>query len=197
MWISSSSQSPNFLIAGFLFHLTIKNQVSAWYLKNHSVKNQTRGTGSSICFLRISFFRNGLTGRFGPLWNALRSVRYEADLTNILVGPNLSYYFKALQRMAGLIARPNSPNTVSAEYQATRGAYDLLLPTVASMLVASPYLGPALGTAFGVGAGIASSSGFKHFVLREIIEGLTGERYYVGGSGRKSSSGSSGSGAKY
>ena len=145
---------------------------------------------------KLAASRSGVAGRFDPVVNAVSSIRYQADLTNILVGSTPSYYAKALMRMAG-IGIDNSENTVSAEYQATRGAYDILVPGFAAYMATSSKLGPVLGAFAGTTAAVASSPTAKHWILRNIIHQMTGEYYQTGGDGRKSGSGNTGRGASY
>ena len=137
---------------------------------------------------KLAASRSGVAGRFDPVVNAVSSIRYQADLTNILVGSTPSYYAKAAMRIAG-IGIDNSENTVSAEYQAARGAYDIAIPYFAAYMVSSGKLGPKLGALAGVTAAAATSPTVKHWVLRNIIHQMTGEYYQAGGDGRKRGSG--------
>ena len=121
--------------------------------------------------LTLGLSRSGFFGRTDPLVNALTSLKYpscsidlidtftslkyQSDLSNMMVGASGAYYFKALQRIAGLYN--NSPNTLSAEYQAGRGAYDLVVPTALSFAASYPGLGPLTGAAAGISAAVGSS----------------------------------------
>ena len=144
--------------------------------------------------LTLGLSRSGFFGRTDPLVNALTSLKYQSDLSNMMVGASGAYYFKALQRIAGLYN--NSPNTLSAEYQAGRGAYDLVVPTALSFAASYPGFGPLTGAAAGISAAAGSSPGVKHWVLRNIIYQLYGEEYRPGRAGRKSGSGRGGSFSK-
>ena len=129
--------------------------------------------------LELGLLRSGLTGKFDPFVNMYKSLRYEADSKTILVGATLSFYGRAFDRMMGLFAK-NSENTVAAEYQAVRGLYDTLGTTAISLMASAPGLGRIGGTVAGVGAMVASSPAFKHYVIREFIKLVYGEEYFPG-----------------
>ena len=156
-------------------------------------KSQPNGSltnSSEMYLLTLGLSRSGFFGRTDPLVNALTSLKYQSDLSNMMVGASGAYYFKALQRIAGLYN--NSPNTLSAEYQAGRGAYDLVVPTALSFAASYPGFGPLTGAAAGISAAVGSSPAVKHWMLRNVIFQLYGEEYRPGRAGRKSGSGRGG-----
>ena len=124
------------------------------------------------------------------------SLKYQADLTNVLVGASPSYYLKAMQRILG-IGINNSENTVSSEYQFARGVYDLIIPTAAAALATHPGYGPVRGALAGVTAAAATSPTVKHYVLRNVIDKLYGVEYRPGSGHAQKKNGNTGRGASY
>ena len=128
--------------------------------------------------LELGLSRAGFYGSFDPWVNMYKSLRYEADSKTILVGASLSFYSRALDRMLGVTNRfRNSPNTVAAEYQAAVGFWDTFVTTGVSAVASMPGPGPIVGTAFGIGASIATSPTVKHATIRQFIKTLYGEEY--------------------
>ena len=134
----------------------------------------------------LGISRSGFTGRLDPFINSLYSLKYQSDFSNVLVGATGSYYLKALQRIFGL-GIDNSPNTVSKEYQAARGTYDIAVPFIAGWLTSLPGVGTTLGYGLGAADMALSSPTVKHYVVREFIKLTHGVEYRPG----QSSSGSS------
>ena len=144
--------------------------------------------------LGLGLSRSGAFGRLDPWINGFFSLKYQADLSNVLVGASASYYLKAAQRMAGIGSQRNSENTVSSEYQALRGVYDVAVPIFGGYMATLPGIGMAGGYALGFGDMVLTSPKFKHWVLREAIKEVYDEEYYPGSGGRKASSSSGGFG---
>jgi len=144
--------------------------------------------------LGLGLSRSGAFGRLDPWINGFFSLKYQADLSNVLVGASASYYLKAAQRMAGIASERNSENTVSSEYQALRGIYDVAVPIFGGYMATLPGIGMAGGYALGFGDMVLTSPKFKHWVLREAIKEVYDEEYYPGSGGRKASSSSGGFG---
>jgi hypothetical protein len=138
--------------------------------------------------LTLGLSRSGFIGRMDPLVNAATSLKYQSDLSNMLVGASASYYARAVQRMAYPTFGINSKNTLSGEYQFSRGVYDLVVPTALSLLASHPGLGGAASALSGVSAAAVSSPAVKHYVLRSVIKQLYDEEYRPGRAGRKTKS---------
>ena len=139
----------------------------------------------------LGISRSGFTGRADPFINSLYSLKYQSDFSNVLVGATGSYYLKAIQRLFGL-GIENSPNTVSKEYQAARGAYDIAVPFIAGWLTSLPGVGTTLGYGLGAADMALSSPTVKHYVVREFIKFTHDVEYFPGGSRRGSSKPSTG-----
>ena len=145
--------------------------------------------------LDLGLTRSGVLGRSDVLYNAVTSMRYESDLTNVLAGSSASYGGKAFERIIG-IGVENSPDTVSSEYQFARGIYDITVPMLAAYLASTPNrYGKIAGYGLGAGAALASSPGVKHWVLRNVINQIYDEEYYPG-SPKKNSEGRRGNNSK-
>ena len=91
-----------------------------------------------------------------------------------------------MQRIFGL-GIDNSPNTVSKEYQAARGTYDIAVPIIASWLTTLPGVGTTLGYGLGAADMALSSPTVKHYVVREFIKLTHGVEYRPGRSSSDSS----------
>jgi len=87
-----------------------------------------------------AFFRTGITGRLDPLIQMGVGIKYERDLTAITAGPYLSYQMQNMQRIYAAFAGRNSDNTNTAEYNAMRAAYSLLVQPLANIALSN--LGP-------------------------------------------------------
>lgn len=127
--------------------------------------------------MTLGISRSGLLGRADPVFNGFFSLKYQADLSNVAVGASGAYYLKAVQRIWGLGVE-NSPNTVSREYQAVRGLYDIFVPALAGGLATIPGVSNTLGYGLGALDMAVTSPSVKHWVTRNIIKQATGETYY-------------------
>jgi hypothetical protein len=130
--------------------------------------------------LRMGFSRSGMMGRFDPLYQALYSLRYQSDLTNMLAGATGSYFSKGAENVTRPFRGDNSPNTVAAEYAGVKGAYDLTVPLILSHLASIGGIGKVAG--FGMGAlnMAASSPTVKNWAVRSAVYQMFGEEYYPG-----------------
>ncbi|MBP8216074.1 MAG: hypothetical protein KAX54_00325 [Thauera sp.] len=88
-----------------------------------------------------AFNRAGLTGVFDPLVQLTLGVKYDRDLTTIAAGPHAGYMLQNVQRIIEAFAGRNSPNTNTAEWNASRAFYQLLMQP--AMMAAISTLGPA------------------------------------------------------
>lgn len=117
--------------------------------------------------------RANMFGAASPILNAVLSVRYERDLANLLLGPGAGYALQNAQKIVGLMPEPfgkNSPNTNTAEWNATQAGYRLFSPVAAAALTLLPG-GPALnaltGTAMMAGTSPEASTRFANSVVGE------------------------------
>ena len=84
-------------------------------------------------------------------------------------------------------------NTVSREYQAVRGIYDILVPILAGGLATMPGVSNLLGYGLGAVDMAVTSPSVKHWVTRNLIYQMYNETYRPGQS--SSNRGSSGFGS--
>ena len=175
----------------FITH-TLVSAVREMLLNPDKWEEEKEADNLEMYLLTLGLSRSGFIGRMDPLVNAMTSLKYQSDLSNMMVGASGAYYLKAVQRMAGVrpqfMGGSNSPNTVSAEYQFARGTYDMVVPTALSLLASHPGLGGAASALSGVSAAAFSSPAVKHYVLRSVIKQLYDEEYRPGRAGRKTKS---------
>lgn len=136
--------------------------------------------------LPLAFTRSGLTGAFDPLFQAFTGLKYQRDIANTFLGTG-GYVAQNFQDIAKYWVN-NSENTVSNEFKALRGIYNLTVNPFASLLLATSNLTPA--TAYvGTGAAMAvTSTDFKNAVINRWLNYYYGQTYTPGVSGRKSKS---------
>jgi len=110
--------------------------------------------------MQLAFSRAGFTGLADPLYNALLGVKYQRDLSNLLVGPTWGYFMQALQRIATYFVA-NSDNTNSAERATARGLFELVVQP--ALAYGAGYLpgGPIWGYGLGSSYAYFSSPAFK------------------------------------
>jgi uncharacterized membrane protein YgcG len=143
---------------------------------------------------QLGISRSGFLGRADPWVNGIYSIKYQADLSNTLVGSSAAYVLKGVQRMFGLF-QGNSEKTVSREYQFARGLYDLTVPFIAGRLATIPGVSHTFGYGLGAADMYVTSPTFKHFVLRNVIKQMYDVEYRPTGGGRQSSGSSGGWGS--
>ena len=132
---------------------------------------EEREKGTLIQYLMtLGISRSGMTGRFDPIVNGFVSLKYRADLSNVVVGATASMYLHSIQRTAGLASDANSKNTPTAEYQAARGAYDIVVPALMGLATVNPYAGAVAGGALGISNMVITSPRFKKAVLKNLLK---------------------------
>lgn len=96
--------------------------------------------------------RAGVFGNLDPVINATLGARYERDFSGLLGGAYLSQYMQDLQRMSGLLPEPfgkNSDRTNTAEWNATRAAYNAIAVPAMSFGLSMAPGGPLLNVGYG------------------------------------------------
>jgi hypothetical protein len=120
---------------------------------------------------QLAFSRVGFTGLADPLYNAYNGVKYQRDLSNLLIGAPASYITQSMERIAKYFAM-NSEKTNSAERGAVRGVYDLVAQP--ALAYATGYLpgGPVVGYGLGAAYMYMSSPAFK----TQLQDWIAGEK---------------------
>ena len=136
--------------------------------------------------LPLAFTRSGLTGAFDPLYQAFTGLKYQRDIANTFLGTG-GYVAQNIQDIAKYWVN-NSENTVSNEFKALRGIYNLTVNPFVSVLLATSSLTPA--TAYiGTGAAMGvTSTDFKNAMINKFLNYYYGQTYTPGKAGRKSKS---------
>lgn len=118
----------------------------------------------------LSGSRTGIAGPADILLNAVTGLKYERDLANLMVGPGFSSIFSDVQNVMGLITT-NSPKTNTAERNAAKAIYRLLVaPIVSTALVASGDSGP-VGAALKYGLMTAATSNGAASKFADMVAG--------------------------
>lgn len=109
----------------------------------------------------LAFSRSGFTGLLDPFYNAVLSLKYERDLSNLLIGPVSSFFAVNAQRLLKGFMLPNSDKNNKVETQQLKAAYEMTFQPVMAYGVGALPGGPLLGAGYGVGYGYLSSPAFK------------------------------------
>lgn len=137
--------------------------------------------------LPLAFARAGLTGAFDPIVQAFTGLKYQRDIANSMLGIG-SYVAQNAGDIMQAFTSQNSDNTVASEFKAFRGAYNLFVQPIISIVLASLPLSPTAAIpATGAAMGLTSTT-FKNEIINQILELLYGQRYEPGQRGRKSKS---------
>ena len=109
----------------------------------------------------LAFSRSGFTGVVDPFYNAVLSLKYQRDLSNLMIGPVGSFFAVNLQRILSGFMLPNSDKNNKVETTQLKAAYELTLQPALGYATGALPGGPLLGAAYGVGYGYLSSPAFK------------------------------------
>jgi len=133
--------------------------------------------------LPLAFARSGFTGAFDPLYQLFTGLKYRRDFANLFIGTG-GYAAQNAQYIAQYFIN-NSENTLSNEYNALKGLWNLTINPILSALYSIAPMSPP--TALG-GLPILmklTSEDFKNARVNDILELIYGERYTPGKRGRK------------
>ena len=128
---------------------------------------------------KVAWSRAGFFGALDPIAQAYASLRYESDIKNLLNGAQVGFYATAVDRILTFFGQKNSPNTLTAEYNATRGFFDIVGAGLLS-LGAAVTPGVISGTVAGAGAILGTSADFKKWVSRKFVELVYGDDLPIG-----------------
>lgn len=180
------------LMGLFLSHLIVNTMRVALFDHDRWEEEKKKGVGDLASYLlESSLYRAGFAGAFDPLVQSVRSVKYQKDFANIFIGAAPSYFASAGEDLIRFFTT-NSERTVSAEFQAVKSLYEVILLPLVVMSVANPRFGfktlskvpPTLrGPIGGATAQAASTSTMKNYVSNKAVEGIWGETYKAKRSG--------------
>lgn len=121
--------------------------------------------------LKLGATRTFSFAGFDPLIQAHTGLKYQRDLSNVMVGAAPGFFLQAIQSIAKMNVA-NSPKTNTAEFNAAKGVYQLAVaPALAfglARLPGGPIVGPVLGG--GIMAGTSPQAG------KEAAELVVGEK---------------------
>lgn len=110
--------------------------------------------------LKLGATRTFSFAGFDPLIQAHTGLKYQRDLSNVMVGAAPGFFLQAIQSIAKMNVA-NSPKTNTAEFNAVKGVYQLAVaPALAfglARLPGGPIVGPVLGG--GIMAGTSPIAG--------------------------------------
>jgi hypothetical protein len=106
--------------------------------------------------IQLAITRTFSFGLADPVIQGFTGLKYQRDLSNMLIGPVPGFFLQNAQRMVEPFVR-NSEKTNTAEYRAFQGFYSAMVsPAIAMGLMMIPG-GPVISGATGIGAMIVTS----------------------------------------
>ena len=173
----------------FTGHLIFSTLRELFFNQDRWDREWEESKGDSVAFatnylLPLAFARSGFTGAFDPLYQAFTGLKYQRDFSNIFVGTggyvtqNAEAVFKVLTN--------NSPNTLSNEYNAIKGLWNLTVNPILSALYAIAPMSPPTALGGAPALMYLTSEDFKNARVNDILELFYGERYTPGKKGRPS-----------
>jgi hypothetical protein len=151
-------------------------------------KNDERTSGEK---LEIALSRSGIFGPADPLYNAIRGLKYQRDLSNIVIGPGPGFFLQSIGDILA-ITQANSERTNTSERNAAMGAYSLLaVPAISASLGLLPAgMGMVPQALFTAGVMYGTSPGAK----QRFADIAVGPKASPGGAGGRGSGRGSGRG---
>jgi hypothetical protein len=125
--------------------------------------------------LRLAGVRTGALGALDIPYNVLTGLRYERDLTSLTAGAGFGYMASQIQSIMGGIGLGgrNSENTNTAEHQAAKALYRLLvIPGISFTMSMIPLAGPVTRAATTAGLQYGTSG----TPTTDFADALVGER---------------------
>ena len=132
----------------------------------------------------LAFARSGFTGAFDPLYQMYKGLKYRRDFSNTLIGTG-GYVSQNMESITEFFIN-NSENTLTNEYNALKGLWNITVNPFLSRLYAITPMSPPTAL---VGAPILmhlTSEDFKNARINDLLELFYGERYQRGKRGRPS-----------
>jgi len=115
--------------------------------------------------------RTGATGLADPIINAVTGIKYERDIANVPVGPQLSMFLTNLAKFVKLWTQ-NSDKSNNAEWNAMKALYETTIQLAFAYMVGVMPGGSIVGAGTGLGYATASSPQFK----KDFVDFFIGEK---------------------
>lgn len=135
------------------FTMLMAGQMGTSRLREYAYNPEGQKERTDVERVLLDISRSGITGALDPIVNAVASVKYERDLSNIVIGANAAFFMERMAKIAGLIPNEwggkNNPDTNNAEWSATRAAYQMLVTPLAHVALSLAPGGAMVKTASG------------------------------------------------
>lgn len=143
--------------AMLMLGMGIVNSTMREYLLNRTRWKELEKDGELVTtMLKLGANRTFALGILDPFISGYAGLRYQRDLSNMMIGPAPGYIFQNIQTMLQAPQR-NSDKTNTTEYNAARAAYNISIAPAASMGLSLIPGGPLLGPAAGFGQAYLTS----------------------------------------
>ena len=122
-------------------------------------KEKEKGTLASY-LMELAFYRTGTLGALDPLAQAVRAVRYEADLSRFLIGATPGFWVQATNQMARVfLSQRNSPNTARYEKRGLEAFWRAVIGPMMILAATDPRTFSRLGPYASLGSGVFAVAG--------------------------------------
>ena len=172
------------LFAGHLVFSTVRELIfnqDRWDREWEESKNDPV-TFATNYLLPLAFARSGFTGAFDPFYQMITGLKYRRDIANTLTG-TAGYILQNLESIIEYFIN-NSENTLSNEYNALKGLWNLTVNPILSALYAIAPMSPPTALGGAPALMYLTSEDFKNARVNDILELFYGERYKPGKRGR-------------
>ena len=172
------------LFAGHLVFSTVRELIfnqDRWDREWEESKNDPVAFMTDY-LLPLAFARSGFTGAFDPFYQMITGLKYRRDIANTLTG-TAGYILQNLESIIEYFIN-NSENTLSNEYNALKGLWNLTINPVLSALYAIAPMSPPTALGGAPALMYLTSEDFKNARVNDILELIYGERYKPGKRGR-------------
>ena len=174
------------LFAGHLVFSTVRELIfnqDRWDREWEESKNDPVAFMTDY-LLPLAFARSGFTGAFDPFYQMITGLKYRRDIANTLTG-TAGYILQNLESIIEYFIN-NSENTLSNEYNALKGLWNLTVNPILSALYAIAPMSPPTALGGAPALMYLTSEDFKNARVNDILELFYGERYKPGKRGRPS-----------
>jgi len=172
------------LFAGHLVFSTVRELIfnqDRWDREWEESKNDPVAFATNY-LLPLAFARSGFTGAFDPFYQMITGLKYRRDIANTLTG-TAGYILQNLESIIEYFIN-NSENTLSNEYNALKGLWNLTINPILSALYAIAPMSPPTALGGAPALMYLTSEDFKNARVNDILEFFYGERYKPGKRGR-------------